>query len=290
MRDWLCHCTGRFPSSSTTQSVLFDPSCIPHERAHTYNVWKAALFDLIFNPNERTHLQSLSCLTQLVIVSQMRGHTPTKSVMFDPTCIPNERTHLQSLSCLTQLVSQMRGHTYKVCHVWPNLYPKWEDTPTKSVMFDPTCIPNERTHLQSLSCLTQLVSQMRGHTYKVCHVWPNLYPKWEDTHLQSRSCLTWAVSQMRGHILTRCILFDPSFIPNERTHTYETCPVCLELYPKREDTHLRNLSCLSWVVSQMRGHIPTKYILFDPSFILNERTHTYKVWKYVMFDSWTVEV
>ena len=125
---------------------------------------------------------------------------------------------------------------------------------------------------ERLPCLTWFLTQMRGHTYKVCHVWPNLYPKWEDTHLQGVSCLTRAVSQWG------------------RTHTYKVYPVWPKFYPKREDTHLRNLSCLSWVVSQMRGHIPTKYILFDPSFILNERTHTYKVWKYVMFDSWTVEV
>ena len=122
-----------------------------------------------------------------------------------------------SLSCLTQVVSHMIGHT-----------------PTVS---------------ERLPCLTWFLTQMRGHTYKVCHVWPNLYPKWEDTHLQGVSCLTRAVSQMRGHILTRCILFDPSFIPNERTHTYETCPVCLELYPKWEDTYLQSISCLTQVLS-----------------------------------------
>ena len=122
----------------------------------------------------------------------------------------------------------------------------------------------------SLSCLTQVVSHMRGHT---------------PTMSERLPCLTWFLTQMRGHTPTKSVMFDLSCIPNERTHTYKVYPVWPKFYPKREDTHLRNLSCLSWVVSQMRGHIPTKYILFDPSFILNERTH-----KYVMFDSWTVEV
>ena len=158
---------------------------------------------------------SLSCLTQ--VVSHMIGHTPTVS---------------ERLPCLTWFLTQMRGHTYKVCHVWPNLYPKWEDTPTQSVMFDPTCIPNERTH-----------------TYKVYPVWPELYPKWEDTYLQGVSCLTQVLSQMRGHTPTKPVLFVLSCIRNERTHTYETCPVCLELYLKWEDTYLQSISCLTQVLS-----------------------------------------
>ena len=133
--------------------------------------------------------------------------------------------------------------------------------PTKCILFDLSCISNESTH-----------------TYKVYPVWPKFYPKWEDTHLQSISCLSWVWSQMRGYTPTKYILFVLSFIPNERTHTYKVYPVWPELYLKREDTHLQSISCLTWAVTQMRGHTPIKYILFDLSCISNERTHTYKVY------------
>ena len=145
---------------------------------------------------------SLSSLTQ--VVSHMRGHTPT-------------------LLCLTWFLTQMRGHTYKVCHVWPNLYPKWEDT------------------------------------YKVYPVWPELYLKWEDTYLQSVSCLTQVLSQMRGHTPTKPVLFVLSCIPNERTHTYKVYPVWPKFYPKREDTHLQSLKVRHvWLLkfNQVTGHTP----------------------------------
>ena len=115
----------------------------------------------------------------------------------------------------------------------------------------------------SLSCLTQVVSHMIGHT---------------PTMSERLPCLTWFLTQMRGHTPTKSVMFDPTCIPNERTHTYKVDPVWPELYLKWEDTYLQGVSCLTQVLSQTRGHTPTKPVLFVLSCISNERTHTYKVY------------